>query len=460
MRLAWTAQVKRPPPASVSRLHPNPPPPPPPSLVVRGRQVYTADGPVAAAILIAGGVIESIQPFDYSSSAPVFDAGDLPVLPGLVDTHVHINEPGRTEWEGFRTATRAAAAGGVTTLVDMPLNSIPATTSVDGLRAKIAAARDQCWVDVGFWGGVVHGNTPEIEPLVKEGVLGFKCFLTPSGVEEFPNVTEADLRQALPELARLRTLLLVHAELPACLRGIADSPVVYSNYLNSRPRESENQAIALMIRLSHAFGARIHIVHLSSADALPMLRLARAEGLPVTVETCPHYLTFAAEDIPDGATEFKCAPPIRERENNQRLWAALEEGVIDMVVTDHSPCPPQMKSGDFATAWGGIASLQLSLAIMWSHCGAGPRPAQLVQWMSTAPARLAGLANRKGAIAPGLDADLVIWNPNAPPPELHHRHKLTPYSPRGAVEATFLRGQKIYERGSFASTPLGAILKP
>ena len=443
----------------MSRLHPNPPPPPPPSLVVRGRQVYTADGPVAAAILIAGGVIQSIQPFDYSSAAPVVDAGDLPVLPGLVDTHVHINEPGRTEWEGFRTATRAAAAGGVTTLVDMPLNSIPATTSVDGLRAKIAAARDQCWVDVGFWGGVVPGNTPEIAPLVKEGVLGFKCFLTPSGVEEFPNVTEADLRQALPEMARLGAVLLVHAELPellGVLGGTGDSPVLYRSYLNSRPRESENSGIALMIRLSRTFGARIHIVHLSSADALPMLRQARADGLPVTVETCPHYLTFASEDIPDGATEFKCAPPIRERENNQRLWAALEEGVIDMVVTDHSPCPPQMKSGDFATAWGGIASLQLSLAIMWTQC-----PTQkLVQWMSTAPARLAGLANRKGAIAPGLDADLVIWNPAAPPAELHHRHKLTPYHPQGAVEATFLRGQKIYERGSFASTPLGAILKP
>ncbi len=429
-------------------------------MIVRGRQVYTADGPVAASIHIAGGVIQSIQPFDHPAGAPVFDAGDLPVLPGLVDTHVHINEPGRTEWEGFRTATRAAAAGGVTTLVDMPLNSVPATTSLDGLRAKTRAAEGQCWVDVGFWGGVVPGNTRQIEPLVREGVLGFKCFLTPSGVDEFPDVTEADLRQALPELARLGSVLLVHAELPALLRPIAGGAQIYRHYLHSRPRESENEAIALMVRLSRIFGVRIHIVHLSSADAIPVLRQARTEGLPVTVETCPHYLTFAAEDIPDGATEFKCAPPIRERENNQRLWAALEEGVIDIVVTDHSPCPPHMKSGDFATAWGGIASLQLSLPVMWSHRGAGSRPAQLVQWMSTAPARLAGLANRKGAIAPGLDADLVIWNPNAPPAELHHRHKLTPHNPRGAVEATFLRGQKIYERGSFASAPLGAILKP
>lgn len=426
-------------------------------MIVRGRQVYTADGPVAASIHIAGGLIESIQPFEHSDAAD-FDAGELPVLPGLVDTHVHINEPGRTQWEGFRTATRAAAAGGVTTLVDMPLNSVPATTSVHGLRAKTRAAEGQCWVDVGFWGGVVPGNSRQLEPLVREGVLGFKCFLTPSGVDEFPHVHEADLREALPELARLGALLLVHAELPALLRPIAGDAQIYSHYLRSRPRESENEAIALMIRLSRIFGARIHIVHLSSADAIPMLRQARTEGLPVTVETCPHYLTFAAEDIPGGATEFKCAPPIRERENNQRLWAGLEEGVIDMVVTDHSPCPPHMKSGDFATAWGGIASLQFSLPVMWS--GAGSRPARLVQWMSTAPARLAGLAHRKGAIAPGLDADLVIWNPNAPPAELHHRHKLTPYSPRGAVEATFLRGQKIYERGSFASAPLGAILKP
>ena len=422
--------------------------------------MYTPDGPIAASLHIAGDVIESIQPFEHSAGAPVFDAGDLPVLPGLVDTHVHINEPGRTEWEGFRTATRAAAAGGVTTLVDMPLNSVPATTSVEGLRAKIEAARGQCWVDVGFWGGVVPGNTPQLEPLVKDGVLGFKCFLTPSGVDEFPNATEADLREALPELARLGAVLLVHAELPAFLKPVQGNLSIYGNYLDSRPRESENQAIALMIRLSQSFNARIHIVHLSSADALPMLR-----GSSLTVETCPHYLTFAAEDIPDCATEFKCAPPIRERENREGLWAALEEGAIHLVATDHSPCPPEMKAGDFSTAWGGIASLQLSLAVMWKHVhDRGIAPKRLVEWMSATPAGLAGLPHRKGAIAPGFDADLVIWNPGAPPPaELHHRHKLTPYQPHhypGAVEATFLRGQNIYERGNFVSAPLGAILKP
>jgi len=300
------------------------------------------------------------------------------VLPGLVDTHVHINEPGRTEWEGFHTATRAAAAGGVTTLVDMPLNSTPATTSVEGFRAKLAAARGQCQVDVGFWGGVVPGNTAQIEPLVREGVLGFKCFLTPSGVDDFPNVSEGDLRQALPELARSGAVLLAHAESPARLRAIEWDPSVYAHYLASRPRESENEAIELLIGLSREFGAKIHIVHLSSADALPLLRASN-----LTVETCPHYLTFAAEEIPDGALQFKCAPPIRERENRERLWAALERGEIHLVATDHSPCPPGMKAGDFATAWGGIASLQWSLAVMWNEARKrGIAPERVSRWMS------------------------------------------------------------------------------
>jgi allantoinase len=429
-------------------------------LIVRGRRVYTPDGPISASIHISDGVIESIRPFESAAGGLVFDAGDSHVLPGLVDTHVHINEPGRTEWEGFHTATRAAAAGGVTTLVDMPLNSTPATTSVEGFRAKSEAARGQCWVDVGFWGGVVPGNASQIEPLVREGVLGFKCFLTPSGVDDFPNVSERDLRQALPELARLGAVLLVHAESPAKLRAMEGDPNVYAHYLASRPRESENEAIALMIRLGEEFSAKMHIVHLSSADALPMLR-----GAELTVETCPHYLTFAAEEIPDGALEFKCAPPIREQENRERLWAGLEAGAIHLVATDHSPCPPAMKSGDFSSAWGGIASLQLSLAIMWNGTQKrGIASERISEWMSAAPARLAGLAHRKGSIAVGLDADLAIWNPDAAPPaELHHRHKLTPYRRQdfpGAVEATFLRGNKIYERGGFSSAALGAILKP
>src|SRR5262245_42278854 len=369
--------------------------------VIRGREVHTPEGPVAASIHISRGQIESVRPFDdVPAGNPVFEAGEMPVLPGLVDTHVHINEPGRTEWEGFATATRSAAAGGVTTLVDMPLNSVPATTSVEGLCAKIEAAREQCWVDVGFWGGVVPGNRRQIEPLLAAGALGFKCFLTPSGVEEFPCVSEADLWEAAPELARLDAVLLAHAELPSLLRPISGDPLVYRNYLNSRPRASEHEAIALLIRVSRKFGVRIHIVHLSSADAVAMLQQARGEGLPITVETCPHYLTFAAEDIPDGGVEFKCAPPIRERENRERLWEALAEGVIDSVASDHSPCPPRMKAGDFGSVWGGIASLQLSLAVMWKHLaqrhGSDPQ-SELAQWMSAAPAKLAGLANRKGA---------------------------------------------------------------
>jgi allantoinase len=429
-------------------------------LIVRGKRVHTADGPVSASIHIARGVIKSIGPYEAAANAPLFDAGENHVLPGIVDTHVHINEPGRTEWEGFYSATRAAAAGGVTTLVDMPLNSVPATTSVQGFRAKLDAAQRQSWVDVGFWGGVIPGNVADLAPLVREGVLGFKCFLTPSGVEEFPNVTESDLREALPELARLGAVLLVHAESPALLQTIQGDSSVYSHYLASRPRASEHEAIALLIRLGQEFGAKIHIVHLASADALPLLRQT-----PLTVETCPHYLTFAAEDIADGATRFKCAPPIRERENRERLWDALQQGGIHLVATDHSPCPPAMKSGNFSTAWGGIASLQLSLAIMWNQIQKrGIAPERLTRWMSAEPAKLAGLAHRKGAISVGLDADLVVWNPSVrPPAELHHRHKLTPYRPEdypGAVEATFLRGQKIYHRGSFAPTPLGEILKP
>jgi allantoinase len=427
-------------------------------LIIRGRRVYLPSGPAPCSIHIAGGRIDSVHPYDQEADCPVFEAEDLPVLPGLVDTHVHINEPGRTEWEGFRTATRAAAAGGVTTLIDMPLNSVPATTSVEGFGAKLAAARGQLWVDTGFWGGVVPGNTAQLAPLLEAGVRGFKCFLSPSGVEEFRNVSEAELWEALPELARLGATLLVHAEWPQALRPLIGDPRVYRNYLDSRPGEAELEAIAALIRGSREFGTRIHIVHLSSADAVPMIREARAEGLPITVETCPHYLALAAEDIPDGATRFKCAPPIRGRENAGRLLAALHEGVIDLVATDHSPCPPGMKSGDFAAAWGGIASLQHSLSILWNLAPAACIP----RWMSEAPARLAGLHGRKGAIAAGCDADIVIWNPQGLPAALEHRHKLTPYRIEnfpGAVEATFLRGRKIYEGGVFESNPYGAILE-
>ncbi len=448
-------------------------------LVIRARQVVTPERVAPAAVHISGGRIASVGAYDeIPAGCEVVDAGENSVLmPGLVDTHVHINEPGRTEWEGFETATRAAAAGGVTTLVEMPLNSIPPTTTLAGFREKLAAADGKCSVDVGFWGGVVPGNLEELAPLSEAGVLGFKCFLVPSGVDEFPNVTEADLLEAMPELKRLGAVLIVHAEVPEVIdealkeEGVAQADArKYQTFLRSRPREAEDRAVALMIRLARETGARVHIVHHSSADALPALREAKAAGLALTVETCPHYLCFAAEDVPDGATEFKCCPPVRERENREQLWRALDEGLIEMIVSDHSPCPPGMKAlgtGNFLEAWGGISSLQLRLPVMWTLAGERDyNVSHLAEWLSAAPARLVGLEGRKGAIAVGRDADLVIWNPQAEfrvePAMLHHRHKLTPYNGRrlgGVVEMTFLRGEKIYDRGQFPIKPAGRMLK-
>ncbi|MDT4896895.1 MAG: allantoinase [Acidobacteriota bacterium] len=408
----------------------------------------------------------------------MIDAGETSVLmPGLVDTHVHVNEPGRTEWEGFQSATRSAAAGGVTTIVEMPLNSIPPTTTLENFQAKLAAAEGQCAVDVGFWGGVVPRNVQELSRLFDAGVLGFKCFLVHSGVDEFPNVTETDLREAMPELTRLGAVLIVHAEVPEAIDEALkeagetlSEPRKYSTFLKSRPREAENEAIRLMIRLSREMGTRVHIVHHSSSDALPALRQARAEGLPLTIETCPHYLSFAAEDIPDGATEFKCCPPVRERENREELWSALDEGLIEMIVSDHSPCPPGMKclgTGNFLEAWGGISSLQLRLPIMWTQGSErGYSINHLAEWLCRAPARLVELDKRKGAIAAGFDADLVVWNPQSTfrvePAMIHHRHKLTPYAGQtlsGVVEQTYLRGQKVYDRGQFLEKPSGVLLR-
>ncbi len=445
-------------------------------LVIRSQKVVTPEDLAPASIHIQDGCITAIAGFDdYPPDAPVFDAGNSVVMPGLVDTHVHINEPGRTEWEGFASGTRAAAAGGVTTLVDMPLNCIPATTTPQALQAKLAAARGNCWVDVGFWGGVVPENVGRLRPLFEAGVLGFKCFLIPSGVEEFHCVAESHLRIACHELKRLGAVLIVHAELPgpvdeavrALNKGDAPDPRRYSTFLRSRPRKAENEAVALVIRLCRETGCRMHIVHHSSSDALLALREARREGLPITVETCPHYLCLAAEDVPDGATQFKCCPPVRERENNEALWAALGEGLIEMVVSDHSPCPPEMKmreSGNFLRAWGGISSLQLRLALMWTAARRRSYSLrQLTEWLCRAPARLVGLHNRKGTIQKGYDADLVVWDPEATfrvdGAMLHHRHKVTPYSGQvldGVVEATFLRGSKIYERGWFPPAPAGA----
>lgn len=448
----------------------------PVDLVIRGRRVVTENGIGPASVHVSRAHISAVSIFDDVPDGCDLIEVDEPsvIMPGLVDTHVHINEPGRTDWEGFETATRAAAAGGVTTIIDMPLNSIPATTTLEALNEKLEAAAGKLHVDVGFWGGVVPGNTRELSRLWEGGVVGFKCFLIHSGVDEFPNVTEDHLREAMPEMARLGATLIVHAEVPgpveaACCQSESDvSSRSYETFLRSRPREAENEAIDLMIRLSRETGCRIHVVHHSSADALPALRAAKLSGLPITIETCPHYLHFSAEAIRDGATEFKCCPPIRERENREHLWAALREGTIDMVVSDHSPCPPDMKlreQGDFMNAWGGISSLQLRLPIMWSEAKArGFDLAELVEWLSAAPARQVGL-KQKGLLAAGADADIVVWNPEATvcvePEMIHHRHKLTPYAGQtlsGVVEKTFLRGQMVYDGGEFSLKPTGTVL--
>lgn len=446
-------------------------------LVVRGKRVIVGGRERAGAIHVRGGLIERVSDYaDIPAGALTHEAGELVVMAGLVDTHVHINEPGRTEWEGFSTATRAAAAGGVTTLVEMPLNSIPATTTAAAYREKLAAAAGKLWVDAGFWGGVVPGNAAEIGPLWDAGVFGFKCFLVPSGVDEFGFVGEPDLRAALPELAKRGAPLLAHAELPGPIeaaakmgQGAVASARKYATWLELRPRAAENEAIELLVKLAREFEARVHVVHVSSSNALGILKEAKAAGLAVTAETCPHYLTFAAEEIADGATEFKCAPPIRERENREKLWEALADGTIDFVVTDHSPCPPAMKrmeEGDFVRAWGGVASLQISLPAVWTEAQQrGYAVPQIARWMSEGPAKLAGLQKRKGAIEAGRDADLVIWNPDAAfrveAAKLHQRHKVTPYAGRelrGVVETTFLRGRKVYDRGTFWASPTGQVL--
>ncbi len=432
--------------------------------VLRSTRVLLGDQIEKAAIHIRGGKIERIGSWDErSEEVDLTDAEDSVIMPGIVDSHVHVNEPGRTEWEGFATATRAAAAGGVTTIVDMPLNSIPPTTTLTGFEEKLEAAEGQCAVDVAFWGGVVPGNTNELAPLVERGVRGFKCFLIHSGVDEFPHVTEKNLREAMPEIARLGSVLLVHAEVPGPIDAAAGSlggldHRVYDTFLRSRPRRSENEAIAIMIRLCRDTGCRVHIVHHSSSDALPMLLAARAEGLPITVETCPHYLTFTAEDIPDGATHFKCCPPVREQENREKLWEAIADGTIDMVVSDHSPCTPALKlreTGDFLDAWGGISALQFGLPAMWTGMKTrGFGIPDLSRLMSNSTARLAGLDSRKGKLVEGYDADIVIWNPEKAfkiePEMIYHRHKLTPYSGMGlfgVVEATYVAGNRVYEAG-------------
>jgi allantoinase len=446
---------------------------------LRSTRVLTPAGLAPATVLVDGERISAVSGWnDLSLDAPpgadLIDFGDQVLLPGLVDTHVHINDPGRTDWEGFETATKAAAAGGVTTLVDMPLNCVPETTDVKALEAKRAAAKDKAWVDWAAWGGVVRGNADSIEPLTRAGVAGFKCFLIHSGIDGFAWVDEADLRLALAKLRGTGLPLLAHAEVAgpvnAATKSLNDAGAgwrKYSTFLTSRSDAAEVDAIALLIRLAEEFQTPIHIVHLSTAQALPALAAARSRGVPVTVETCAHYLWFAAEDIPDGATEYKCAPPIRNAENREKLWQALDEGRIDLVATDHSPCPPEMKrreTGRWDEAWGGISSLGLALPVIWTaiqqrglKLGRSPNIERIGEWMAAAPARLAGLTGRKGVIAPGADADVVIFDPEIKwtvmPADLHFRHKLSPYlgaTLRGRVVETWLRGELVFRRNGQA----------
>ncbi len=427
-------------------------------------RIVTPEGIIKGVILIRDGKIAAIINELPQGDFPVTIVDDKVVMPGVVDPHVHINEPGRTGWEGFDTATKAALAGGITTLVDMPLNSSPVTTTAGAFDEKIKATGAKLHTNCGFWGGVIPGNEKDIPPLIEKGVLGFKAFLTHSGIDEFPNVTEEDLEKVMPVIAKSGLPLLVHCELSQTGSPPSSLPSSsYQSYLSSRPKKWEDDAIALMIRLCEKYNCRTHIVHLSSADSIEQVATAKQKGLPLTAETGQHYLFFSAEEIGDGNTEFKCAPPIREKENNERLWQALQDGIIDFVATDHSPAPPELKeleSGDFMKAWGGISSIQFSLPVLWTAARKqGCHLSDMVKWLCEKPAQLPSLQT-KGKIAIGYDADLVVWNPEktftVTKDSIHHKHLVTPYLAKelyGVVEQTWLIGEKVFDNarpdGSF-----------
>ncbi|MGW7063932.1 allantoinase AllB [Streptomyces sp. NPDC054904] len=437
-------------------------------LVLRSTRVITPEGTRAASVAVADGKITAVLAHDAEvpAGARLEDFGDDVLLPGLVDTHVHVNDPGRTEWEGFWTATRAAAAGGITTILDMPLNSLPPTTTVDHLRVKQEVARTKAHVDVGFWGGALPDNVKDLRPLHDAGVYGFKCFLSPSGVDEFPQLDQERLAASLAEITGFGGLMIVHAEDPHHLESAPQNPgPKYADFLASRPKDAENTAIQNLIDQARRLNARVHVLHLSSSDALPLIAAAKAEGVQVTVESCPHFLTLTAEEVPDGATEFKCCPPIRESANQDILWDALADGTIDCIVSDHSPSTADLKTGDFATAWGGISSLQLGLPAIWTEARKRGRGLEdVVRWMSAAPAALAGLA-QKGAIEVGRDADFAVLAPEetftVDPAELHHRNQVTAYAGKtlhGVVKSTWLRGTQIADHGT-PTEPKGLLLE-
>jgi allantoinase len=435
---------------------------------IASQRIVTPIGVRSGILLLNGNKIEDLVTELPGKDYTIEDLGDLVLMPGIIDPHVHINEPGRTDWEGFDTATKAALAGGITSLIEMPLNASPVTTTVKAFEEKIKVTKGKLHCNCGFWGGVIPGNEKEIEPLIEKGVWGFKAFLTHSGIDEFPNVTESDLRKAMPIIAKHGLPLLVHCELSTPTYHLPFTTRLYKEYLASRPRKWEGDAIALMIRLCEEFNCRTHIVHLSSSDSLEQISDAKRKGLPITVETCQHYLYFNAETIPDGRTEFKCAPPIREQENNFLLQQALDFGLIDFVATDHSPAPPGMKemeSGDLVNAWGGIASLQFSLPALWTVMQKrGGVVQEMAKWLADHPAKFTGLAN-KGRIEKGYDADLVVWNPEATfivtKEIIQHRHKITPYlgeELKGVVNQTWLAGKKVYEGGKFLHLREGQLL--